>query len=402
MMRRINDITILLLLLLVATGCCKHDDTIQDEVMIMLNATTSADGTKAMINSKDDFISNSYNGSGFGVFGYKSLKSESSSQAQVPQNLIFNNTEVKPSAASGNVTWSYTPIRFWDSNENAYYQFVAYWPHMQSAQDQNNTSAPWVENYNVIGQSTTGNMQITLHNIPNWQNAADASANDFMVATSNGKYKGSEQGVTHYVDGIVPFTFHHILAKLTIKAYYVGVKENHVGVYNITLGQAGNNLLSTSGTVNYTKPFGGSNNNPAFTDPTKGGSSQVLFNANATTPATPHTLLETAFYDEETPSNTPNCIHEDICTWLIVPTGGWNGLTLDISYTVGDETTPTQIPVSGINIGSSETTVQYSMNSGYEYVLTLKFDSSGGGIDVEMVYLKDWTSSNIGYEVYNW
>ena len=175
-----------------------------------------------------------------------------------------------------------------------------------------------------------------------------------------------------------------------------------MGVYNITLGQAGNNLLSTSGMVDYTKPFGGNNYNPAFTAPTKGGSSQVLFNANATTPATPHTLLETAFYDEETPSNTSNCIHEDICTWLIVPTGGWNGLTLDISYTVGAETTPTQIPVSGINIGSSETTVQYSMNSGYEYVLTLKFDSSGGGIDVEMVYLKDWTSSNIGYEVYNW
>ena len=64
------------------------------------------------------------------------------------------------------------------------------------------------------------------------------------------------------------------------------------------------------------QPYGGNSAAAAFTSPTKGGTSQVLFNANATTPATPHTLQETAFYDQDTPENTPHCLHEAICTWL--------------------------------------------------------------------------------------
>ena len=236
-------------------------------------------------------------------------------------------------------------------------------------------------------------MLLTLHNIPNWQDSISDNTRDYLVATSKGKYKDSD-----YSNGIVPFTFSHILSKLTIKAYYVGVKENHISVHNITLGREGNNLLSTNGVVDYTKPYGGNSATAAFTSPTKGGTSQVLFNANATTPATPHTLQETAFYDQDTPANTPNCLREAICTWLVVPTSGWNDLKLNVSFAVGDAA-PTPIEVSGINIGTADA---YAMASGHQYILTLKFDSSGGGIDVEMVYVKDWVGSNVNHEVYNW
>lgn len=397
-MRRFNDIIILLTLLLAVTGCCRHDNiTVQENVMISLSPTMSAGGTKAVVNNKADLLAQSYGdtGTGFGVFGYKSLKNGSST---IPQTLVFNNTEVKPSAATetdeNKATWSYTPIRYWDSNTNVYYQFVAYWPHLQSAE----ATGPWVENNNnVIGDNTTGNMQLKLHNIPNWQDSASSATRDYLVATSLGKYKGSEEGVTHYSDGIVKFSFSHILSKLTIRAYYVGVKENHVSVHNITLG--GTDLLSTDGVADYTKPFGANSAAAAFTSPTKGGTSQVLFNANATTPATPHTLNETAFFDQETPANTPDCVHESICSWLVIPTGGWNNLTLDVSFAVGDETTPTTIEVPGVNIG---TEAPYAMASGYQYILTLKFDSSGGGIDVEMVYVKDWINTDVNHEVYNW
>lgn len=396
-MRRFNDIIILFSIMFAAAGCCKHDKiTVEDNVRITLSPVVSA-GTKAVVNDKNDLLAQSYGdtGIGFGVFGYKSLKEGDNTS---PKTLVFNNTEVKPSAATetdeNKATWSYTPIRYWDSNSKAYYQFVAYWPHLQSAE----ATGPWVENNNnVIGDNTTGNMQLTLHNIPNWQNSASSATRDYLVATSLGKYKGSEEGVTHYSDGIVKFSFSHILSKLTIRAYYVGVMENHVSVHNITLG--GTDLLSTDGVADYTKPFGANSATAAFTSPTKGGTSQVLFNANATTPATPHTLNETAFFDQETPANTPDCVHESICSWLVVPTGGWNNLTLDVSFAVGDETTPTRIEVPGVNIG---TEAPYAMASGYQYILTLKFDSSGGGIDVEMVYVKDWINTDVNHEVYNW
>lgn len=402
-MRRFNDIIILFSIMLAAAGCCRHDKiTVEDNVRITLSPVVSA-GTKAVVNDKKDLLAQSYgdNGIGFGVFGYKSLKEGVNTS---PKTLVFNNTEVKPSASTetdeNKATWSYTPIRYWDSNSNAYYQFVAYWPHLQSAADQNNASAPWVENANVIGQNTTAGMLLTLHNIPNWQDSISHDTRDYLVAQSKGKYKGSGEGVTYYSNGIVPFTFSHILSKLTIKAYYVGVKENHISVHNITLGREGNNLLSANGVVNYTKPYGGGNSAAAaFTTPTKGGTSQVLFNANATTPATPHTLQETAFYDQDTPANTPHCLHEAICTWLVVPTGGWNGLKLNVSFAIGNDAEPTPIEVSGINIGTADA---YAMASGYQYILTLKFDSSGGGIDVEMVYVKDWVDNNVDHEVYNW
>ena len=400
-MRRFNDIIILFSIMLAAVGCCRHDKiTVEDNVRITLSPVVSA-GTKALVNDKNDLLAQSYGeGIGFGVFGYKSLKEGDNTS---PKTLVFNNTEVKPSAATeteeNKATWSYTPIRYWDSNSKAYYQFVAYWPHLQSAADQNNASAPWVENTNVIGQNTTSGMLLTLHNIPNWQDSISDDTRDYLVATSKGKYKGTEEGIIHYSNGIVPFTFSHILSKLTIKAYYVGVKENHISVHNITLGREGNNLLSTNGVVNYTKPYGGNDATPAFTNPTKGGTSQVLFNANATTPATPHTLQETAFYDQDTPENTPHCLHEAICTWLVVPTDGWNGLKLNVSFAIGNDAEPTPIEVSGINIGTADA---YAMASGYQYILTLKFDSSGGGIDVEMVYVKDWVDNNVDHEVYNW
>ena len=254
-MRRFNDIIILFSIMLAAAGCCRHDKiTVEDNVRITLSPVVSA-GTKAVVNNKSDLLAQSYgeNGIGFGVFGYKSLKEGDNTS---PKTLVFNNTEVKPSADTetdeNKATWSYTPIRYWDSNSNAYYQFVAYWPHLQSAADQHNASAPWVDNANVIGQNTTENMLLTLHNIPNWQDSISDNTRDYLVATSKGKYKDSD-----YSNGIVPFTFSHILSKLTIKAYYVGVKENHISVLNITLGRDGNNLLSTNGVVNYTKPFGG-------------------------------------------------------------------------------------------------------------------------------------------------
>ena len=392
-MRRFNDIIILFSIMFAVTGCCRHDKiTIEDNVRITLSPVVSA-GTKAVVNDKNDLLAQSYGetGIGFGVFGYKSLKE---GDYPSPKTLVFNNTEVKPSAATetdeNKATWSCTPIRYWDSNSKAYYQFVAYWPHLQSAE----TTGPWAENTNVIGQNTTGNMQLTLHNIPNWQDSASSATRDYLVATSLGKYKGSEEGVTHYSDGIVKFSFSHILSKLTIRAYYVGVKENHVSVHNITLG--GTDLLSTDGVADYTKPFGANSNEPAFSIPVKGSTSQVLF--NAATPDAAHTLQESAYYDEETPSNTPDCVHESICSWLVVPTDGWNNLKLNVSFAVGDETSPTPIEVQGINIGTNP----YAMVSGYQYILTLKFDSSGGGLDVEMVYVKDWNNIDVDHEVYNW
>jgi hypothetical protein len=298
---------------------------------------------------------------------------------------------VYPDANSTSTTWSYSPKRYWDSDVEASYQFGAYWPYLDDEAPQN--GGPWV--------SETGKV-LTINDIPNWQEAA--SGTDYVVATRQGKYRDANPQITPaFQGGIVDFSFGHILANVLVRAYYVGVQTNHVNVLSMQL--SGDNMLTTGGNADYALPFSGEGTRGFVANSiTTGQGSHALLPSTAN----PVTLDEATFCDESL--QNPQYGYQDICSWFVVPSTGWQGLTLNVNYSLGDITqsyTPAAIaatPVTGIALNTTvdETTYSGTTLPQYRYVITLKFNSASNGIEIESVKVADWKLVNIETGVYNW
>lgn len=361
------------------TASCnrRHKVVVYDEIVLGANSV----GTKALVTDKPSLINLSYNGhTGFGVYGYKSVTSRSYTYRQ------FENIMVYPSSGDQNATWTYSPKRYWDSDPNASYQFAAYWPYLDG------TGATTVSETGIV---------LTINNIPNWQDEANGG-NDYLVAARRGKYRDANSQNEVFPNGYVNFNFEHILANIYIRGYYIGIQDNPVNILSMEL--SGSNMLTTDGNNDYTLPFAGQVS-PAkgFDTPTTGNGSHTLLSDT-----NPVTLPTTAWYNDD--ENNPNQYeYEQICSWLVVPSTGWQNLDLAVTYSLGDinqNPAPTAITAAPVKI-SLNTTVNNQVQAGtiypqYRYLVTLKFNSASKGIEVESIQVADWKDVTITPGVYNW
>lgn len=355
-------------------SCCRHNEDDSKREVIKMNCTAA--GTKAVVEDKASLITQSYNGGdciGFGVFGYKTTSGASGTSGR-----LFNNSEVMPESDDPATTWYYTPVKYWDSSLGISYQFAAYWPILGTTV----VSGPYV---------TESERVLTIHNIPNWQEAG--VANDFMIATRRGTY-ATASGTPEFASGTVNLTFEHLLSQIIINGYYIGIQENHVTVNSIVLRRgSGAEFLLPTGTTEYTCPFSGSGV-AAFGTVTKGSTNHTLFNSPAGLE-----LDEGAFKDESVAES--EYVPHHICTWLTVPSTGWSNLSVDVTYTVnGVERTST---ISGLTLNSGAEYPAQTLQ-GKTYILNLKFNTAGDGIVLETVFVKEWAVSptTVNRPVYNW
>ena len=356
-------------------SCCKHKITIQEEA---IDLSVSTRGTKATVDNKDSLISycfaNVANGgevTGFGVYGYKRINSPSYSLTP-----LFENVEVKPQNRSIDTPWYYSPIKYWDSNPNANYQFIAYWPHMGT--ESNN--GPYV---------TEDQEVLTIHDIPCWQDGSLPGSADIMTDIKLGNYYLGD--FTQDQQTKVRFTFSHILAKLVIRAYYIGVQDNQVQITGLNL--KGNNILSTSGTVNCTQNFS-SNGTISYSAIPYSASPHVLYADTC--------LLPTDSWDDED-EDSLDYEYKYICTWLMVPCTGWENLTLGVNYSIGGGNAISS-NVEGLTFSTVVNNVKQTGQtaSGKTYIVSLRFDSSGGGVDLFSVLVENWIPQEVSTSVHNW
>ena len=356
-------------------SCCKDKDK-----GVAISMGISEQGTKAVVSSKPNLISQAVStGTGFGVYGYKTVSSSA--------NRLFDNVEVHPASNSEDTDWTYAPIRYWDKNTQASYQFIAYWPHLGS----NQVNTAYVSEQD---------QELTIHNIPFWQDASLAESADFMTATRKGNYTaGDFNDLSEPPVAKVRFTFSHILAKLVIRAYYVGTQQNLINITGLSLTTgvvSGNKILGTSGKASYTQSFG-ENTTAAFADNTPNSTTtHILYhpeNDGITLPTSTFCATDESEHD-----------YQIICEWLMVPCSGWQDLGLRIDYSIaGSSTIPFNVNGLTLSTTGSNNQVQTGVTaSGKSYVVTLKFDSSGGGVDLQSVLVKDWEIQEINTGVYNW
>lgn len=355
-------------------SCCKDKDK-----GVAISMGISEQGTKAVVSSKPNLISQAVStGTGFGVYGYKTVSSSA--------NRLFDNVEVHPASNSEDTDWTYAPIRYWDKNTQASYQFIAYWPHLGSAAG--NTA--YVSEQDKV---------LTIHNIPFWQDASLAASADFMTAERRGNYVQGDFNDQNDATK-VRFTFSHILAKFVVRAYYVGKKENTVVVkgLRLTTGLAsGNKILSSSGVADYTQPYGGAEGTTGFT-----GNTPTSTNAHTLFQPDNGTTLPTTTFDADTVGSTHD--YQNICAWLMVPSTGWQNLGLRIDYTIAGSSDIT-FNVNNLTLSTTGSNNQPQTGvtaSGKSYLVTLKFDSSGGGVELQSVLVKNWDDKDIAAPVYNW
>ncbi len=357
-------------------SCCKHDKPVVEEKtqIIMGTPSVSNASTKAVVDSLADLLQS---GLDFGVYGYKTRPVDQSNEF----TRLFNNTPV--SYDSQNAIWSYTPIRFWDSNPAVSYQFFAYWPHLGSSDPQDGTA--WVTATDVNSLQSTEDMSLTINDIPNWQDGADAASFDFLTSIRVGKYRSNDPNPLFY-GGTVIFGFNHILSKLIIQGHYVGDVNNHVKVHNITL--QGKGILLSSGSSDYNATLSASGFNQISKATAQQTVNQTLLNN-----ATGVQVLEDAFKASDQAQYKPT----PLCSWLLVPTDGWSDLTLSVTYAIGSAAQQTS-EVATVNIGTGNT---YLMESGKSYILNLKFNTQGG-IELETMYINKWVDVDQSEELYNW
>ena len=280
----------------------------------------------------------------------------------------------------------------------ANYQFIAYWPYLPNETGVNPyVSVPNPANPNDVTESEK---VLTIHNIPNWQpaNTGD-NPDDYMIATSNGSYQSKYAST----NGMVHFSFGHLLSQLVLQGYYVGIEENDVTIKSIKLN--GVRIPVSNGKSSYIKPFE-EQDAPSFDISKANNVEHTLYTPES--PSTGMVLSQDTYYDTETGKNKndgDNPITQPICRWLVVPSTGWGDISLDIQYSVEGASTFRSI-TSGISFDSNDGTNERpgEMLSGKTYILTLKFDSSGGGIDVKTVWVNGWVQAPnpINHTVYNW
>ncbi len=358
--------------ILLVTSCCKHRDVTVEPAIVM---SVSSPSTRAAVQGLPDLIEQSYDGNtGFGVFGYKNFRNTQTNVITPTQ--LFDNVIVRPSSSEPTAVWTYQPLKYWDSNPNASYQFLAYWPYSDS---------------NV----TETDKVVKLTNIPNWQ--PDPSAIDYMTATQYGRYSGPDGFSAN--QGKVNFRFEHLLSRLIIKAFYIGARQDTVTVTGFTLHESGTAAgdVLVNGTTDFIHDFSVAANttvqdDAAEADKADFGSSYLLLNQAEIG------IPQRSFVDERLPEPR-DTIRTTVSSWLMVP-HAWNGVKLSVSYKIAQGMERTSDPIA-LTLGKQ--TDGYYTKPGYTYVITLKFNTAGEGVTIQSVAVRGWIDvDDVNWEVFNW
>lgn len=391
----------LLMALCLTASCCHHGKAIDPDDDIPISMSVSSTGTKAIVNDLDGMIGQCFNdqnqyieGKGFGVYGYKKESSGTSIK-------IFDNVPIRPDSKT-TTTWTYSPKRYWDSDPNVSYQFIAYWPRLT---DVVSATAPYVSVLPpVSGDHTEGTKVLTIHNVPNWQQIRDTDGDgdvdeadgtqgvleeiDFMTATESGYY-GAE-----FPDGKVYFKFHHLLSQLIVQAYYINgsnnATEGGVFIKEIT--------LQRSGSTNDVPAF---NEHTDFTQPY----TATLATVGTITYAESSTILNLAEANARPVAwknewvSSPDFAPSVIGRWLMVP-HVWNGIKIKVNHKDGGGDYHDSTPIE-VTLGKAEN--YYATLPDKTYIITLIINVSNGGITVADIAVRSWLEAQKAIqEVYNW
>jgi len=86
-----------------------------------------------------------------------------------------------------------------------------------------------------------------------------------------------------------------------------------------------------------------------------------------------------------------------------VPCSGWTNLGLAIDCSIAGAAPITyNVHELSLNTTVNEVVQNGQTYSGRSYIVTLKFDSSGGGVELQSVLVRDWEEQEISTSVHNW
>lgn len=347
---------------LLLSASCNRD---KHEVLVErpISMTAFEADTRALVNNTNDLGSQSAT-TGFGVFGYKTIGTV--------DTYVFNNQNVTAASegSDGGYTWSYTPLKYWDMD--AYYHFVAYWPHTTAS--------------GVVSNDET-NHKLTL-NISNWQ-LVNGSETDWLIDADEGDatddYFGSSQASDN---GTVFFNFEHLLALIEVKAWYYGNESKVPTITSLDFGSESYQVPSSDGTVNASRDYTTSSTT-VWSTITKANSVQLAANSTLTAFSTDENG------DNFFPPTTDGSVQEinTVCQWLVVPFATAD-CPMTVKYKIGDTGTVMEAVID-------DTTFE-TLVSGKKYTLTLKFNTKTNTLDPISVLVRDWKDITVEDERYNW
>lgn len=379
-------------------SCCKHDDdNSYQEEPIQISCDVA---TKALIGSLPDLAAQGYSDvNGIGIYGFK--QNADNSFTRLFDNMRLYQTVDTAGATESTIwNWTYTPTRYWDSNPNVSYQFMAYWPRLSNTQQPDKTYVS-VSDPNTENGVKVAKEHMIIHNFPNWQLIDGSSEMDLITATKVGRYAENFKPL----GGKVYLSFYHALSQLVIKAYYVGTDKKSEGgvsingikiyksengegyLYDGEEGSKGTDFLLEYNNTRAAKP-----------DTVSAGRGIDIFTAEPDTGfALPWQPADTIKYRDEL-NDRPDFEPSYVNSWLMIP-HRWHDLGLEVNYRAGNTAakTSSKIPVT---LGA-ETDDYYTL-AGKTYVLTLIIDTSDGGVKVESLAVRQWLTHNISKEFYNW
>lgn len=266
-------------------------------------------------------------------------------------NTLFNKQQV----TKGSGAWTYSPIKYWDTASGVAYTFGAVAGVKDATKDLSTLSA-----------STS---TITVSNIPQWQEVND-DAQDFLVSNVY-----SNQPLSVFSGGTVPFNFTHQLAYLQVKAQKVSTSGGTTDTdkYAITGITLKTNLPTTDAKRTFTLQL----TDGAMTWSKAGatGAEQSLFSSGS------NSSIEL----ESTPT--------DITSWLIAPFT-CTGTKMKVTYTQNST-----LKTSTISLNDKLQLSGFEGN--HKYVITLKVGATL--VNAEVLEIQNWTTeAEADDPVYNW
>ena len=211
--------------------------------------------------------------------------------------------------------------------------------------------APWAESGTSYDAAIK---QLTINGIPQWKKI-DGSEKDYLVATSTGT---AERYLSQPTNGTVNLEFKHILAQLTVNISKVSPTANYI--------VKGLSFVSVP-TGSCQCVYDSSNESLSFSGSTTGN--QELFSGDFNVETSPKTLAH----------------------YLVAPFNLGTDLNLQLSYTLGSSG-PKTVPVP---LGITK------FESNCSYVFNLRFEA-GSNISVSVTEVKNWETSEVTDDVYNW
>jgi len=185
-------------------SCAQNEDLVQiadEPVAIGFNSEFVDNVTRAEMNMTWFKTA----GNAFGVYGFKGVAGETGT------TNLFTNEKVTYTAGTTN-DWTHPTVRFWDKSASNY-NFYAYAP------------------YGAYGAAWNNGTGFTFTGIPIIKEITEENA-DVVVAKSQNNYSFANCATDHAAagfdpdnvhpthatpSGFVPFTFHHVLSKLSFK-----------------------------------------------------------------------------------------------------------------------------------------------------------------------------------------